>query len=51
MFLVHYLLLINELFLLYEQFQLLLAEDGSGKGAGLAAAIAMKLRGRTNGVA
>lgn len=33
------------------KFQLLLAEDGSGKGAGLAAAIAMKLRGRTNGVA
>lgn len=45
------LLVINELFLLYQQFQLLLAEDGSGKGAGLAAAIAMKLRGRTNGVA
>uniref|UniRef100_A0A1B6CBM9 Phosphotransferase n=1 Tax=Clastoptera arizonana TaxID=38151 RepID=A0A1B6CBM9_9HEMI len=31
------------------KFQLRLAEDGSGKGAGLAAAIAMKLKGRTNG--
>lgn len=32
------------------QCQLLLANDGSGKGAALAAAIAMKLRSRANGV-
>jgi len=33
---------INNLF----QFQLLLAEDGSGKGAGLVAAIALRLKQR-----
>jgi len=29
------------------QFSLLLAEDGSGKGAGLAAAIAQRLKNKT----
>ena len=36
---------INNLF----QFQLLLAEDGSGKGAGLVAAIALRLKQRFSG--